>query len=218
MVMKCDQFVNHWQQNEDGSENEIIIFQLFPDVLNFIYDGKLPNELQDLGTESVTPLINIGYNELLRGFVLDLRRYFDTPEIMTQEFIKIKIRELIHLLAMLNDQKVNAILRQLFHTTSYKFQEVVHSNLYENLKIEELAFLCGLSVSSFQRKFKAIFQSSPKQYILSKRLIKGKSLLEKTNMNISEIAYDCGFEDAGHFSKSFTSVYKKSPRAFRESI
>ncbi len=218
MIMKCDQFVNHWNVNEDGSKSEIIIFQFFPEVLNLIYDGNLPEELQDLGTAPVSPLVNIGSNELLSGFVLDLLRYFDQPKILTEELIKLKIRELIHLLVSLGDQQVNATLRQLFQTPSYQFQEVIHSNLYANLKLEELAFLCGLSVSSFQRKFKSIFDTSPKQYILSKRLEKGKSLLEKTELGIAEIAYHCGFEDAAHFSKSFSSSFQKSPRAFRESV
>lgn len=218
MIMKCDQFVNHWKENVDGSENEIIIFQFFPDVLNVVYDGKLPEELQNLGTEVVSPLVNIGSNALLSGFVLDMLRYFDQPKILTEELIKLKIRELIHLLVSIGHPKVNAILRHLFQTPSYKFQEVIHSNLYANLKLEELAFLCGLSVSSFQRKFKPIFNTSPKQYILSKRLDKGKSLLEKTELSIAEIAYDCGFEDAAHFSKSFSSAFKKSPRVHRESV
>lgn len=218
MIMKCDQFVNHWNENKDGSENEIIIFQFFPEVLNAIYDGKLPEALQNLGTESVTPLINIGSNALLSGFVLDMRRYFEQPKILTEELIKLKIRELIHLLVSLGDPKVNATLRQLFQTPNYKFQEVIHSNLYTNLKLEELAFLCGLSLSSFQRKFKSTFDTSPKQYILGKRLEKGKSLLEKTDLSIAEIAYSCGFEDASHFSKSFSSTFQKSPKAFRGSV
>ncbi len=218
MIMKCDQFVNHWNRNQDDSACEIIIFQFFPEVLNAIYDGKLPDALKDLGTATVTPLVNIGANELLSGFVLDMRRYFDQPGILTEELIILKIRELMHLLVSLNHPKVNAILRQLFQTPNYKFQEVIHSNLYANLKLEELAFLCGLSVSSFQRKFKTTFNTSPKKYILSKRLEKGKSLLGKSDLSISEIAYSCGFEDASHFSKSFSATFKKSPKAFRESV
>lgn len=218
MMMKCDQFVNHWKENNDGSATEIIIFQFFPEVLNAIYDGNLPEALKDLGTASVTPLINIGPNEFLSGFVQDMRRYFEQPKFLTEELIKLKIRELIHLLVSLNDPKVNAILRQLFQTPNYKFQEVIHSNLYANLKLEELAFLCGLSVSSFQRKFKLTFNTSPKQYMLTKRLEKSKSLLEKTDLSIAEIAYSCGFEDASHFSKSFSSTFHKSPKAFRASV
>ncbi len=217
MIMKCDNFVNHWQPNQDGSTNEIIIFQFFPDVLNFIYGGKLPGELDHLGTDTSLPIVNVGPNELLSGFVLDMRRYLDMPKIMTEEFLKIKIRELVHLLAALDDSKVNAFLRELFQSKHYKFQEVIDANLYENLRMEELAFLCGLSLSSFQRKFKSIFDISPKQYILTKRLEKAKSLLERTEMSVAEIAYSCGFEDASHFSKSFAASFKISPRGMRES-
>lgn len=218
MVMKCDNFVNHWQSNEDGSTSEIIIFQFFPEIMNFIYDGKLPEQLNHLGTDASLPIVNIGFNDLLSGFVLDMRRYFAMSNIMTDEFLQIKIRELIHLLASLNDPKVNAFLRKLFQSRHYQFQEVIDANLYENLRIEELAFLCGLSVSSFQRKFKDIYQTSPKQYILSKRLEKARHLLQKTQMSVSEIAYDCGFEDAGHFSKSFSANFKISPRGLRDSL
>ena len=57
---------------------------------------------------------------------------------------------------------------------------------------------------------------SPGKYLKSKRLEKAEELLKSTELRISEIAYDLGFEDMGYFSKSFTSVYKHSPSEYRK--
>ena len=108
------------------------------------------------------------------------------------------------------DGQLKPILRELFSNKEYRFQEIIHANLYENLKLEELAFLTGLSVSSFQRKFKSIFHSSPRRYMLDQRLQKAKELLQNSSLRISEIAADCGFEDVGHFSKSFAVFFSVS--------
>ena len=118
------------------------------------------------------------------------------------------------LLTSLNHPQIKAIL-QLFHPSEYKLQEVVQANLFENLTLEELAFLSEMSPSTFQRKFKSIYGTSPKNYTINKRLERAKILLESESLRVSDIAFECGFEDVSHFSKSFSAKFGKSPKQFR---
>ena len=52
-------------------------------------------------------------------------------------------------------------------------------------------------------------------YINAQRLNKAKSLLQETNLNISEIAYEVGYASPGYFSTSFKNKYGTSPKQFR---
>ncbi|MEL6989852.1 MAG: helix-turn-helix transcriptional regulator, partial [Bacteroidota bacterium] len=75
--------------------------------------------------------------------------------------------------------------------------------------------LCNLSLSTFKRTFKEHYASSPAKYIKKRKLERAKKLLLSSNLRISDIAYDCGFSDLAHFSKSFLQAYSSSPRDFR---
>ena len=128
----------------------------------------------------------------------------------------LKIRELMHILVE-TDRKgsIRTILGELFNTSEYAFKDVIQAHLFEDLNIEDLAFFTGLSLSSFKRKFNAVYGTSPNKYITSKRLEKAQILLRTSDLRISDIAYDCGFNDLGYFSKSFKNNYNISPSEYR---
>lgn len=92
-----------------------------------------------------------------------------------------------------------------------QFSETINNNLCANFTIAELAHLCGMSLSSFKRKFK----ESPKKHIGHLKLKKAEKLLTTSQLRISEIAYDCGFESISIFNQSFKSYYVKSPSSYR---
>ena len=128
----------------------------------------------------------------------------------------LKIRELLHLLVE-NDQNgaIKGILGELFNTSEYVFKDVIQAHLFEDLNLDDLAFFTGLSLSPFKRKFSTVYGTSPNKYITSKRLEKAQTLLRTSDLRISEVAYDCGFNDLGYFSKSFKNYYNLSPSDYR---
>ncbi len=60
--------------------------------------------------------------------------------------------------------------------------------------------LANLSLSSFKREFRRVFNDSPARYLKHKKLERARQLLEKTYRRIKEIAFECGFEDFPHFA------------------
>ena len=82
------------------------------------------------------------------------------------------------------------------------------------------AFTEGLNLSRMQvhRKLKALTDLSTSQFINIFRLRKGKGFLTNNSLNISEVAYACGYSDPGYFGKLFTKHYGQSPQEYRSSI
>ena len=219
LMMKCENFVNNWFENTDGSNSEVIVLQFYPEVLKHIYNDKIPEVFTSKQHEAAMPVEKIEPNPLIDNYINNLQYYLKHPQLINKGLIKIKIQELI--LVLVNTDKsgrVKSILSELFQTKEYEFKEIINSHLYEDLNLEDLAFFAGLSLSSFKRKFKSVFNMSPGQYIKTKRLEKAKDMLTKTDLRISEIAYDCGFNDIGYFSKAFHAMFDQSPTNFRKQL
>lgn len=219
LIMKCDKFVNNWFANSDNSLTEVILFQLNPETLQNIYTNELPGFIQKQPIPEVSSLKKIPPNEMLTRFAKEVSHYLSHPQIMKEELIKVKVRELIFLLMESNnDTTIKNILGALFNHNDYNFKQIIEANIFENLNLEDLAFMTGLSLSSFQRKFKDLYETTPRKYINLKRLKRAKHLVEKTNIRINEIAYSCGFQDVAYFSNAFTAFFSISPSNFRKQL
>ena len=67
------------------------------------------------------------------------------------------------------------------------------------------------------RKLKALTGKTPTQYIRILRMKRAMKLLNSTELNISEIAYNLGFSDPNYFTRTFQKVYGKTPSSIRKS-
>ncbi len=97
-----------------------------------------------------------------------------------------------------------------------KLRAIVEKNLDDpRFGVQELCQAVNLSRMQVHRKIKALSGASTTMFIRSIRLQKAKVImLTKTQMNISEIAYEVGFNDPNYFSKAFNQQFGKSPSKF----
>ncbi|MCB9297948.1 MAG: helix-turn-helix transcriptional regulator [Lewinellaceae bacterium] len=73
-----------------------------------------------------------------------------------------------------------------------------------------------MSRSQLFRKVKALTGQSPSLFIRAIRLQRGKELLETTEMNVSEVAYEVGFSTPAYFSDAFTETYGVRPSQLKK--
>ncbi len=85
----------------------------------------------------------------------------------------------------------------------------------ERLRIEDLARLVHLSVSQFDRKFKALFRMTPQQYLLRVRINAASQALVQSDRSIATIADETGFYDQSSFTKQFVKHTGLTPRSYR---
>ncbi|WP_044201128.1 AraC family transcriptional regulator [Flammeovirga sp. OC4] len=215
-LMKCGNYVNHWVEQQEEQPYEAILIHFYPDTLKYVYDEGLPEVLKYPRKVSQN-VEKIPLDEMITTYIDSLLFYFKNPSMVNEELIKLKVKELVLLLSNAKEgNNVKALLSSLFQPEETQFKKIIHSHLYEDLSIEDIAILTGLSLSTFKRKFRQTFDESPKQYINKKRIQKASELLIQTNHRISEICYDCGFNDVGYFSKVFHQHYGFSPSSFRK--
>ena len=162
------------------------------------------------------PALKMEQNELLDSFVLSMMPYFDNPQMAKDELLLLKLKELVYILSDFgNNLVVNQIIGTLYSPEEIAFDEIITANTYNNLSIPELAHLTSRSESTFKRDFKKWYNDSPAKFFKTKRLEKSADLLKISDTPISEIAWECGFENPAHFSASFHDNYNQSPRDYR---
>jgi AraC family transcriptional regulator len=91
----------------------------------------------------------------------------------------------------------------------------VDTNLSRRIPVQELARLLGLSASHFCRAFKCTFDTSPRHYVLRRRIEVAQSLMLTSSEPLSSIAIRCGMCDQPHFTRSFHRIVGETPYSWR---
>lgn len=87
----------------------------------------------------------------------------------------------------------------------------IRRNFAEPLKVETLADMAALSVSTFHRHFKAVTALSPLQYQKRLRLLKARSLLIAGEATATSVAYGVGYESPNQFSREYARLFGLPP-------
>jgi AraC family chitin signaling transcriptional activator len=93
------------------------------------------------------------------------------------------------------------LIRANFEDPSFRVETI-----YETLEVSKI---------KLYRAFKEVVQLAPSDFILQMRMEKAVNLLQRSRMNISEICYECGFNDPKHFSKVFKRHVGESPKRYQ---
>ena len=94
----------------------------------------------------------------------------------------------------------------------------LQDNFGRPVRMAELASQLGMSVRTFNRRFKAALGKTPLSYLQEIRLENARELLQKANLSVAEVAGRVGYQDTGAFSKLFTAHYHTSPTRYRETV
>ncbi|TYP93424.1 AraC-type DNA-binding protein [Fodinibius salinus] len=153
----------------------------------------------------------------LTTFLNSLSIYFeDSSWADSPDIANLKLRELFLLLANSdNGHSFKGLLSQLSTNPAQQLGDVMNLHYKENLSLEQFAFLAGYSLSTFKRRFKEEFGTTPGKWIKQKRLEEGKFLLHSSRKNVSQICFDVGFENLSHFIQSFKEYFGVTPKQFQ---
>ena len=97
----------------------------------------------------------------------------------------------------------------------HKVKQHIHEHYSEEIRLEELASLAGMSTSAFCRFFKTHTGRTVMDYVIDIRLGNAARLLVDTTAPISEICWQCGFNNLSNFNRIFKAKRGYTPRDFR---
>jgi len=97
--------------------------------------------------------------------------------------------------------------------------DYVEAYLTENLSLNDLALVSGLSKFHFSRLFKQAFGLTPHRYLMKRRVERAAMVLQKSvfkpdSLTIAQVAHQFGFADQSHFTRVFKQVKGTTPKQF----
>jgi AraC-like DNA-binding protein len=199
--------------------------KIFRSILVFFDDKELADFfLQNAGflekavrTMSIVPAayVAIGKDEFIHHYIESLALMLKKAPLLSLQMKRIKLRELLLYLLENHTQQFLAFKnRAHLNSVGLRISRVLEANLLNNLSIEEMAFLCNLSTSSFKRHFKKIYAQSPNTWIHAQKMQMAAQLLTRQKEKPAEIWFKLGFETHSGFTKSFKKHFGVAPKDY----
>lgn len=215
VLLKCGNYLSQMFPPKDAEQYQAVAVHFYPDILRKIFD-KIPVFLKENLPAPESGMGKINSEIIIHKYIDSILFYFDNPELVNEEILILKLKEIILLLNQTkNAPAIRAILSNLFNPTTYSFREVIDAHLFSNITINELAQLTNRSLSSFKREFTRMYQEAPATYIREKKLEKAAELMVSTELRTTEIAFVCGFSDVAHLSKTFKQKFGIAPSIYK---
>jgi YesN/AraC family two-component response regulator len=96
-----------------------------------------------------------------------------------------------------------------------KFKAILDANYTDpELSVEAVASKMGMSRTQLYRKLNSLTGQTINNHLTTLRLEKAKELLKGGDLNISEVAYEVGFNDPKYFGRLFAEAFGVSPSEF----
>ena len=99
-----------------------------------------------------------------------------------------------------------------------RVRDYIDAHLSQPLTLGELAEVAALSEYHFSRMFRLSFGRAPHAWVAEQRLARARLLLRTTSLPLAQIAADCGYANAAHFSHRFRDAHGAAPNAYRRAI
>lgn len=163
------------------------------------YNSKLSLPIPNL--EYVSTLISAmikEYNDKLQGYqTMLISRFMELVVYLSRQYDS-------------QEQGMHSNLMHLANAISY-----IEDHYLESVSLEQIAQKSDISVRHLNRIFQSYFHTTPMSYLQRLRLDRACTLLKQTKLAITEVSYECGFNDSNYFTRQFTKTFGLSPKAYR---
>ncbi|MCK0148032.1 AraC family transcriptional regulator [Arenibacter sp. F26102] len=201
----------------------------------FLGEGLVVQFLPDfLGSD----FFNLPENASLKSFVNTSSRgcllYGETKKKITERMVAMKslseterLYKLLAIFKLLCSTSEYTLLSSPAFVENYRSDDMIPlknaikyimTNFQRQIRIEELLEITNMSNTTFFKTFKKTTQMSFKSYLISLRIGYSCRLLTDESLNITQIAYESGFENISNFNRQFKKEKSCTPREYRKNF
>lgn len=207
-----------WEQHEckSGNIHEITI-QFSPDLFGDVLLGK--NQMASMRQLLENSLNGVAFS--MSAIMRIYNRLNDLLQTQPGFYRVIKLMELLYELSLEDDYHMLATstFANVNHNADSrrvrKIEEYINAHFKEEIRLQDLADLVGMTTTSFSRFFKLRTGRTVSDYIIDVRLGHAARQLADSTTSVVEICYDCGFNNVSNFNRIFKKRKGCSPTVFR---
>lgn len=227
-IMQSTNGIDAYRQICENKPDLIISDSMIPELsgTELCKKLKLNPQYQDIPFIFLTA--KTSSEQILDGYIAGANDYIIKPFNMQTLLLKCK-NMLAHngtkkQCSSFEDKKAQDLYSGATNKTDKEFlkqsQQIIEAHIAEkDFNVDNWSEEIGVSRSKLQYKIKALTGLTPNDYILKLKLEKARHLLENApDMNINEIAWNCGFSGGSYFGKCFKAFYNTTPGELRKQI
>lgn len=208
LIMKSGHCLMTEKLSETKNYKSVLLFFSNDVLLKFIRKFKL----NSIEPTDYKPVFSFEYDAFIKGFVNSLLDISKLSKNTQRVLLEVKFEEIM--LYLIETRGIDFLLSLTLNNSvpAQKFIRIVESNQLSKLTLNELAFLCDMSISTFKREFEKQYSESPSKWFQNKRLEYAHSLLNQEQRSSSEIYFEVGYESLSSFIQAYKSKYGVTPK------
>ena len=94
----------------------------------------------------------------------------------------------------------------------------INRNFKQHISLNEIANIASMTIPAFCRYFKKVTGKTFTKLVNEYRVVHATKLLSESTMSITDIAYECGFNNFSHFNKLFKEITGKNASKYRKEL
>ena len=218
-------FINNDGMEKVAREGETVIIDCYKphsycthDNLESVWvhiDGADAKRLCESIISTRGNIINNKNTDKVRESIFKLFKGINGEGTLSEAEISMEVYKLI--LQLLEDGDAADFSGAMHEDIMQTVKDYIALHLSEDISVKALADRAHMSATHFSRVFKQKSGFSPYEYVLNARLNRAKELLLRSDMSITRIAYETGFNSEANFVYCFTKNEGLSPGKFRKS-
>jgi len=224
-ILEAENGVEGWRQAINDIPDLIISDVMMPEMDGFELCNKLKTDQRTSHIPVILLTARAAREDKIEGFETGADAFISKP--FDADELRIRIKNLINQRKKLREQfskQSNLVFNQITLTSAdEKFVKCILDIISQymsdsDFNLESFSNEAGMSQMQLHRKIKGLFGFSPAEFVKTIRLKRGAEMLRIKTGNISEIAYEVGFDNPAYFSTCFRQQFGISPSAFVKNL
>jgi len=200
--------------------------QQFSSIL-FYFSNELFNRFlikYDHLLQSVTPLsgkqpfLIFKQDNFIKQFIASMQALITAENELPAAVRLIKLEELLLYLLHFDPERFRAIQIITKDREQLQIKKVVESHVGQLITVDELAFLCHMSTSTFKRRFSDIYHTTPQKWLLIRKLELAAELLRSGAESPSGVYLKVGYQNHSSFSEAFRNHFGHTPSDYQQQL
>ncbi|MGG7665516.1 helix-turn-helix domain-containing protein [Dyadobacter sp. BHUBP1] len=167
-------------------------------------------------TASRQPFLIFKQDSFIKHFITSLMSLLSNGSILPAEIRLLRIEELLLYMLHADPQRFHSIQIITRDKQQLQIKKVVESQIGQPTTVDDLAFLCHMSTSTFKRKFNEIYRTSPQKWLIAKRLELAADLLKSFDQSPSGVYMKVGYQNHSSFSEAFRNHFGITPSDYQQ--
>lgn len=164
---------------------------------------------------SSQPFVIYRQDKFIANYIHSVLLLLKSPAKFPDALKLIKLEELLLYLLQTDPEKLQSLAIIAKDNEDMQIRKAAESHVTTPISIEELAFLCNTSISTFKRKFLTIYGTSPQKWLTQQKMRIAANLLRQPHERPGSVYEKVGYENQSSFILAFKRQYGMTPTEYQ---